>query len=123
MTNLFYLMDDITSLSDICNQQATSNILYLVGVVVAVIRIAVPLILIVIGMVDLIKAMTSQDDKQIKSATTLLVKRVVIGVVVFLVPTIVGLLMNVVTAVSDDDYTACTRCVTNVWGNSCSWQD
>jgi len=103
-----------------CSEAAVTNILYLVGIVVAVIRIAVPVILIVIGMVDLVKAITSQDDKQIKQATTLLIKRVVIGVVVFLVPTIVTLLMKVI---AQDDYKSCITCVTNVWGGDCSWKN
>lgn len=102
-----------------CKETAISNVMYLVGVVVAVIRIAIPIILIVIGMTDLIKALTSQDDKQIKQATTLLIKKVVIGVVIFLVPTLVRLIMNII---AQEDYKACITCVTNVWGHDCSWK-
>ena len=101
-----------------CGATAVKNVLYLAGLVVGVIRIAVPLILIVVGMIDLVKAITSQDDKQIKSATTLLVKRVVIAIAVFLIPTIVGLVMGVI---SEDDYQSCVHCVTNVWGGGCGW--
>ncbi len=117
MENLVSLLD-ISSAKGFCGEAAVNNVLYLVGVVVAVIRIVVPVILIVVGMTDLIKAITSQDDKQIKQATTLLVKKVVIGVVVFLVPTLVRLIMNVI---SQEDYKACISCVTNVWGHDCSW--
>ena len=104
----------------LCSTTAMSNVLYLIGVVVAVIRVAVPIILIVLGMVDLVKALTSQDDKQVKAATTLLVKRVVIAIAVFLVPTIVGLVMSII---SQEDYRSCTHCVTNVWGGGCSWSN
>lgn len=110
----------INDAGSLCGQAAIRNVLYLVGVVVAVIRIAVPIILVVIGMIDLVKALTSQDDKQIKSATSLLVKRVVIGVVVFLVPTIVSLLM---TVIGQPDVKACSKCVTNVWSSGCTWQN
>jgi len=106
--------------SGFCSEPAANNIVYLVGVVVAVIRIAVPVILIIIGMVDLVKAITSQDDKQIKAATSLLIKRVVIGVVVFLVPTIVTLIMKVI---AQDEYKSCITCVTSVWDSDCSWNN
>lgn len=103
-----------------CGDAAVSNIMYLLGVVVAVIRIAVPIILIVIGMVDLVKALTSQDDKQIKSATSLIVKRVVIAIAIFLVPTVVRLVMNLI---SQNEYQQCINCVTSVWSSGCSWKN
>ena len=55
-------MNDV---GDFCSDVAVSNIMYLIGVVVGVIRVAVPIVLIVLGMVDLVKALTSQDDKEI----------------------------------------------------------
>ena len=105
---------------DFCSDVAVSNIMYLVGVVVAVIRIAVPIILIVMGMVDLVKALTSQEDKEIKAATKLIVKRVVIAVIIFLVPTIVRLVMNLI---SQNEYQQCVKCVTSVWSSGCSWKN
>jgi putative Mn2+ efflux pump MntP len=109
-------------MNTVCESDALHNIYYLIGVVVAVIRVAVPVILIVMGMVDLVKALTSQDDKQIKSATNLLVKRVVIGIAVFLVPTIVRLVMSVI---SQNEFDQCgnIRCITSVWSNGCSWKN
>ena len=97
-------------------------ILNLVKTFVNIICWAVPVILIVMGMVDLVKALTSQDDKQIKSATNLLVKRVVIGIAVFLVPTIVRLVMSVI---SQNEFDQCgnIRCITSVWSNGCSWKN
>lgn len=110
-------MNDV---GDFCSDVAVSNIMYLIGVVVGVIRVAVPIVLIVLGMVDLVKALTSQDDKEIKSATKLIVKRVVIAIAIFLVPTIVRLVM---TVISQNEYQQCIRCVTSVWSSSCSWKN
>ena len=103
-----------------CSEPAMNNILYMVGIVVAVIRVAVPIILIVLGMIDLVKALTSQDDKQIKSATNLLVKRVIIAIAIFLIPTIVRLVMNII---SQDEYQSCINCVTSVWSKNCTWKN
>ena len=118
MENLINILD-VGSAQGFCKETAINNVMYLIGVVVAVIRIAIPIVLIVIGMTDLIKAITSQDDKQIKSATTLLIKKVIIGIVIFLVPTLVRLIMNII---SQEDYKACISCVTNVWGHDCGWR-
>ena len=119
MLNLFNVLA-YSGPADFCTDPAVNNIMYLIGVVVGVIKIAVPVILIIVGMVDLIKAITSQDEKQIKPATTFLVKKVVIGIIIFLVPTIVRLLMNII---AQSDYEDCINCVTSVWGSGCSWSN
>ncbi len=62
------------------------------------IRIAVPLLLIIIGMVDMAKAVTAGKEDEIKKAQGLLVKRAVAAVIVFLLLSIVKLLMSVVGA-------------------------
>ncbi len=108
----------MNSATEFCN--AAHNVMYLVGVVVTVIKIVVPIVLIVIGMTDLVKAMTSKNEDDIKKATRLLVKRVIIGVAIFLVPSIVGLLMNVIV---ESDYKQCMTCVTSPWGACGGWQD
>lgn len=121
MSNLIYLLDVVTE-DNFCDQTAIHNVMYLIGIVVGVIKIAVPIILIVVGMVDLIKAITSQDEKQIKPATTFLVKKVVIGIIIFLVPTIVRLLMTVISR--DGKNEGCINCVTSVWGSKCDgWRE
>ena len=50
--------------------------------------------LIVMGIVDLGKAVLSSDDKEIKGATSKLVKRAIAAVAVFFVPLIVNLLIG-----------------------------
>ena len=62
--------------------------------VLPIIQIGIPIILIVMGSIDLGKAVLSSDDKEIKGATTKLIKRAIAAVAVFFVVTIVSLLMN-----------------------------
>lgn len=63
-----------------------------------IIQIGVPIILIIMGAIDLGKAVLSSDDKEIKGATSKLIKRCIAAVAVFFVVTIVTLLMNLFTA-------------------------
>ena len=55
-----------------------------------IIQIGIPIILIVMGSVDLGKAVLSSDDKEIKGATTKLIKRAIAAVAVFFVGTLVS---------------------------------
>lgn len=59
-----------------------------------IIQIGIPIILIVMGSIDLGKAVMSSDDKEIKGATSKLIKRAIAAVAVFFVTTIVSLLMG-----------------------------
>ncbi len=60
------------------------------------IRWGVPIILIIVGMIDMAKAMTQQKEDEIKKAQNLLVKKAVAGLLVFLMFTIVKLVVGLV---------------------------
>lgn len=59
-----------------------------------IIQIGIPILLIIMGSLDLGKAVMSSDDKEIKGATSKLVKRVIMAVAIFFVVTIVSLVMG-----------------------------
>ena len=65
--------------------------------VMPILQIGIPILLIVMGSIDLGKAVLSSDDKEIKGATGKLVKRAIAAVAVFFVVTIVQLLMGLFT--------------------------
>lgn len=67
-----------------------------------VIQIGIPIILIIMGSIDLGKAVLSSDDKEIKASTSRLIKRVIAAVAVFFVVTIVRLVMNWAAQYSGD---------------------
>jgi len=106
-------------LTDINFCAQTANIWQIMGYVVMVFKIVIPLLLIIYGMLDLGKAVISNDDKAISKATSTLIKRFIAAVVVFFVPTIVSALFNIlnITNMSSGDSNICVQCVTNV--NSC----
>ena len=83
-------------------------ILRLVGIVVWGIKVVVPILLIVIGMIDLAKAVSEKSDDKIKEAQNRLIKRAVAAVLVFLVVTFVGLVMGLIGA---EDYQECMTCI------------
>ncbi len=86
--------------------------------VIPIFQIGIPILLIVFGSIDLGKAVMSSDDKEIKGATSKLIKRVIMAVVVFFVPFIVSLVMNIVADNSSAE--ADTSSATN-WADC--WND
>ena len=70
------------------------------------VRYVIPIILIVIGTVDLAKAVLAKDDEATKKEQKHLVTRVIYAVVIFLIPTIVIVLFNVLGKSTTDDYNA-----------------
>lgn len=61
-----------------------------------VLLIAVPIILLVIGTVDLAKAVMAGDEKEIKGATSLLIKRAGAAIGVFLLGSIISFVLSLV---------------------------
>lgn len=85
-------------------------VISLVHGVLNIIQIAIPIMLIVMGSIDLGKAVISSDEKEIKGATSKLIKRCIAAVAVFLVTTIVVLIMNLVADNVDDSSNSWVEC-------------
>ena len=85
--------------------------------ILTIIQFAIPILLIIMGTVDLGKAVMSSDDKEIKGATSKLVKRAIAAVAVFFVPLIVNLLIGMV-ADSGDSSSSNADNFWTCWSNS-----
>lgn len=72
------------------------NVIAIVRLVMNIICIAVPIIMILMGTIDLFKAVTAGKDEDIKKKQKALITRIIAGVLVFLVPTIVSVIMNLI---------------------------
>ena len=78
----------------------------LIGTIVNVIKIGVPIILIVLGMLDMGKAVASQKEDEIKKGQKILLSRVVAAAIVFFVVAIVQLLLSIISTSVGDTTTA-----------------
>lgn len=85
--------------------------------IITIIKIGIPIILIFLGMLDLGKAVMSNDEKEMKTAQSRLIKRVVYAILVFLIVAIVQLLVGVLAnndaSVDGDTIGACINCFVN----------
>ena len=66
-------------------------------------KICVPIVLIVMGMIDLLKAVASQKEDEIKKGWNTLVKRVLYGVIVFFVFFLVQFVVSILPNSSGKD--------------------
>jgi hypothetical protein len=74
--------------------------------IILLIQIAVPILLVIFGMMDMMKGIMAQKDDEIKKGQQTFVKRLLAAVLVFFVVSIVKLVVNFV-ADNDDDITSC----------------
>ena len=82
-----------------------------VSAVVLVFQIAIPILLIILGMLDLGKAVTSNDEKQMKEAQKLLIKRIVFAVLIFFVVALVKFVFGMLSNAGDKtNATSCIDC-------------
>lgn len=82
----------------------------LVGTIVWWIQIAIPVIIILLGTIDLGKAVISGDEKKVAEARGTFIKRLIYGVVVFFVIFLVQLVFSAV-ADANPENNACFKCV------------
>lgn len=86
---------------------SNADLLAIVGIakkVLFVLQIAIPIALLIFGTIDLGKAVIAGDEKEIKTATSILIKRVIAAVAVFLLV----LLVSTVTGwVGGTEWKAC----------------
>lgn len=64
--------------------------------ILSIIQWGVPILLIVMGSIDLGKAVLASDDKEIKGATSKLIKRAIAAVAIFFIPMLVNMLVGMV---------------------------
>ncbi|MCI9279191.1 MAG: hypothetical protein HFJ02_00095 [Bacilli bacterium] len=99
----------------------TANIWQIVGYVMLVFRIAIPILLIIYGALDLGKAVIASKDDEIKKATKGLTMRAIAAVAIFLIPTIVSFVFGMVAGFGEakEDFDICKACITSPGGNTC----
>lgn len=65
--------------------------------ILSIIQWGIPILLILMGSIDLGKAVLASDDKEIKGATSKLIKRAIAAIAVFFIPMIVNILVGMVS--------------------------
>ena len=95
--------------------RGTISVWKLVGRILTIFKIVIPIIIIILGMIDLGKAVMSSKPEEISKNAKSLLFRIIAGIVIFFVPTLVSFIFTVVDDFNDDvnaDYEVCAKCIT-----------
>lgn len=101
---------------NMCSSNSTSLLVFqVIGYFILIIKILVPLIIIILGSIDLGKAAISSDEKLLNENFKKLVRRIITGVIIFFIPTILDFGLSLIEGVSDvmSKYKGCTSCILN----------
>lgn len=95
---------------------------YMVSTIVTIIKIAVPVLLIIFGMLDLSKAVIASKEDEIKKGQQTFIKRLIAAVIVFFVIQVVQIVIRFVSPANDKtSILNCFNCFVNgdVKDNAC----
>ena len=104
-------------------ENGTLRAFKIVGIIIYIAKILAPLILIILGSIDLAKAAVAGEEKATSEALQTLLRRLIIGIVIFLIPTAIKLLISMVSGAGDmlDEnnlsYKYCTDCLFDPFGD------
>ena len=94
----------------------TKEIMAVLGWVLTLIKVAIPIIIIVYGIMDLAKAVVASKEDEIKTGAKRLLWRAVAGVAIFFVPHLVLWLFGTVRAYNDaTGFDTCEKCLLTPW--------
>lgn len=82
-----------------------------VHTIIVVIKIAVPVLLVIFGMLDLFKGLSASKEDEIKKGQQLFIKRLISAAIIFFVISIVQLLVSFVAG--DENIMTCANCFIN----------
>ena len=109
-------------IGDFCKNMA--GILKFVGIVLWIFKIAIPVIIVIMGMLDLGKAVTASKDDEIKKAMKQLAIRLLSGVLIFFIPTIIMFVFRIIsefnTIENETGFSICEACILKPTGETCT---
>lgn len=88
----------------------------LVSVIYLIIQIAIPVLLVILGMIDLFKAITANKEDDINKSRGIFFKRLISAVLVFFVLTVVKILVSALSGNSNN----ITKCLDCFISNECA---
>ena len=81
-----------------------------ISIAYTVLQIAIPVVLVVIGSIDLMKGITAQKEDEIKKGQQVFIKRLIVAAMIFFVIVIGKFLISVVANSNSADIISCIDC-------------
>lgn len=100
----------------------TAGIWQLIGRILWIFLIAIPILVIIFGSIDLGKAVVASKDDEVKKAAKSLAMRLIAAVIIWFIPMLVDAVFSLVDRDDDQvaDYKVCQKCVTSPGSDTCA---
>lgn len=97
------------------------KIFQIVGYIILMVKLVVPLIIIGLSIYELVIVVMSGEDKDFKAAAEKLIKRLIAGVIIFFIPTVVYFALSLVENASETNskFEYCNECLLKPTGDTC----
>ena len=82
-----------------------------IGNIINILQIAIPVIIVLLGTIDLGKAVLAGEDKKIKEAQKMLLMRLIYGVAIFFIVVIVQIIFGLIADQGASTSSTCFACV------------
>ena len=107
MQNAVYLI--------MCDTESVLRTFKVIYLILTILKIFIPAIIVVIATKDLMNAVLSNKTEEFRTQTKTVIKRVIAGMIIFLIPSIINALLNLVTGYEEkpSEFAGCTVCLTN----------
>lgn len=113
---MLFLLDGFEEAYQFCT--TTTIIWKLIGNAINILKIVIPIIIVLLAILDLGKAVMAGEEKEIKEAQKMLIKRIIYGVVIFFVTTLVMAVFGLIGESENIKGSQCWKCVAHP--NTCS---
>ena len=94
-----------------CNDSGLLHAFFIIKNVINLIKVLIPVVLIIMGMIDMFKAVISSDEKEMKVAQNHFIKRTMAAVVIFFIPIIINFSFSTFTEL-ELEYADCLTAAT-----------
>lgn len=107
---------------NICSSENTTlKVFQVIGYILFILKILVPIIIIVLGVIEFGKAALSGDEKANTTSFKTLIMRIITGVTIFFIPTVLDFALSMVQGTKDTalKYEGCTTCMLDPFSEDC----
>lgn len=97
-----------------CDEDSIRRVLKIIGYVLLIAKVAVPLIIIGFGTVDLFKSVVDKDEKSLGKQLKQLGIRIIAGIIVFFIPTFINAFFQIsdtLNVIETDQFKTCASCL------------
>ena len=98
-----------------CGGLIPSEITETIGTIYNILLIAIPIIIVLFGLIDFVKAVASGKEDDIKKGTSTFIKRLITGLIVFFVLAIVKFTVGIIKTNNTE---GAVSCLNEIFGNS-----